>query len=83
MRGTPVWWYTYAPAIKTLLIQYNFTNKTVYPFITNGGWIEHTERDVLNNCRNAVVRKAINIKFDGDRLALSNKEIENWIRSLL
>lgn len=83
LLGTPVWWYTYAPAIKTCLKQYDFTNKTVYPFITNGGWIGHTEKDIINNCKNAFVMKAINIKFDGASLAISKQEINNWIHSIL
>lgn len=36
--GTPVWWYTFAPAILTFLSQNKLEGKTVYPFITNGGW---------------------------------------------
>ena len=32
--GTPTWWYTMAPAVKTFLHQQNFTGKTVVPFMT-------------------------------------------------
>ena len=34
--GTPTWWYTMAPAVKTFLHQQDFTGKTVVPFMTNG-----------------------------------------------
>lgn len=30
--GTPTWWYTMAPAVKTFLHQQDFTGKTVVPF---------------------------------------------------
>ena len=40
--GTPVWWYTFAPAMHTFLKSQNWKGKTVYPFATNGGWIGHT-----------------------------------------
>lgn len=36
--GTPTWWYTMAPAVKTFLHQQHFSGKTVIPFMTNGGW---------------------------------------------
>ena len=39
--GTPTWWYTMAPAVKTFLHQQDFTGKTVVPFMTNGGWPGH------------------------------------------
>jgi len=77
--GTPVWWYTFAPAVKTFLAQNDFSRKTVYPFITNGGWIGHTLKDIENACPNATVKQAINIKFNGSNLSASVFEIENWI----
>ena len=36
--GTPTWWYTMAPAVRTFLHQQNFSGNTVIPFMTNGGW---------------------------------------------
>ena len=35
--GTPTWWYTMAPAVKTFLHRYDFAGKTVVPFMTNAG----------------------------------------------
>ena len=35
--GTPVWWYTFAPAVKTFLESNDFSQKTIFPFATNGG----------------------------------------------
>lgn len=32
--GTPVWWYTFAPAVKTFLAGNDLAGKTVYPFAT-------------------------------------------------
>ena len=34
--GTPTWWYTMAPAVKTFLHRNDFTGKTVVPFATSG-----------------------------------------------
>ena len=35
--GTPTWWYTMAPAVLTFLTTNDFSEKTVIPFMTNGG----------------------------------------------
>ena len=37
--GTPVWWYTCAPAMRAFLTAHDLGGKTVYPFATNGGWL--------------------------------------------
>ena len=55
--GTPVWWYTFAPAIKTFLAQNNLSGKKIYPFATNGGWIGHTFKDIENACVGGKVEK--------------------------
>ncbi len=44
--GTPTWWYTMAPAVKTFLHQSSFSGKTVVPFMTNGGWLGHVIKDM-------------------------------------
>ena len=44
--GTPVWWYTFAPAMRTLLAHQDFSGKVIYPFATNGGWLGHTFQDI-------------------------------------
>lgn len=78
--GTPVWWYTFAPAVKTYLAQNEFDGKRIYPFVTNGGWIGHTVKDIKAACPKAQVEHGINIRFDEDRLVTSEQEIIKWIR---
>lgn len=77
--GTPVWWYTFAPAIHTFLKSQNWKGKTVYPFATNGGWIGHTFEDFQRACQGADVKKGMNIRFDETTLRTSKKDIEKWI----
>lgn len=79
MLGTPVWWYTFAPAVKTFFAENNLSDKKVYPFITNGGWIGHTVKDIEKAVPDAEVKQALNIKFNGSDLSTSISEIENWI----
>lgn len=44
--GTPTWWYTMAPAVKTFLNSQKWEGKTVVPFMTNGGWPGHVIKDI-------------------------------------
>ncbi|MBP2032071.1 flavodoxin [Clostridium algifaecis] len=80
--GTPVWWYTYAPAVATFLSEYDLSGKTIIPFATNGGWIGHTLKDIEKACKNAVITNAIDIKFDTDKMVMPESKLEKWIANL-
>lgn len=80
--GTPVWWYTYAPAVKTFLDENDFSGKTVYAFATNGGWIGHTFNDVERECTGAEIKPDLNIRFDEERLVTPESEIYDWINKI-
>lgn len=83
--GTPTWWYTMAPAVRTFLKSNDFSNKTVVPFQTHGGWAGHTIEDMKALCQGATFANEKDIRFDstgGDRLVTPLKQVENWIRSL-
>ncbi len=76
--GSPVWWYTFAPAVKTFLHNHDLSGKVVYPFATNGGWIGHTFKDFEKACPQAVVKNGLNIRFDEKRLNTNEKTIREW-----
>lgn len=80
--GTPVWWYTFAPAMHTFINSRNWSGKTVYPFATNGGWIGHTFKDFADACSGASVKQGMNIRFDEATLCTSTKDIEKWISQI-
>lgn len=80
--GTPVWWYTFAPAMHTFLKSQDWKGKTIYPFATNGGWIGHTFEDFQSACQGADVKKGMNIRFDETTLRTSKKDIEKWIDTI-
>lgn len=82
--GTPVWWYTIAPVIRTFLIQNDLSNKTIKPFATNAGWLGHTFQEIQKLCPNSKVDKGMNIVFESysDNLVTSPDEIEKWIDEL-
>ena len=80
--GTPVWWYTFAPAMRTLLAHQDFSGKVIYPFATNGGWLGHTFQDIAQMCSGAKVQSGLNIHFDSDRLVTPEADILRWIKKI-
>ena len=83
--GTPTWWYTMAPAVRTFLHQNDLRGKTVVPFMTNGGWPGHVIRDMKKACHRAKIACEMQVKFDsngGDCLETPEKDIENWADSV-
>ena len=83
--GTPTWWYTMAPAVKTFLHRSDFTGKTVVPFMTNGGWPGHVIKDMKKACPGAEFACEMQVQFDsngGDRLETPESKIEAWAQSV-
>lgn len=80
--GTPVWWYTFAPAMKTFLHRNSLAGKTVHSFATNGGWIGHTFQDFAKACLNANVKRGLNIRFEGNELLTSDADISAWVNQI-
>lgn len=80
--GTPVWWYTFAPAMKTFLESNNWSGKRIFPFATNGGWLGHTPQDFEKTCKGARVEKTLNIRFDGNRQKTPMNAVDDWIGTI-
>lgn len=80
--GTPVWWYTFAPAVKTFIESNNLTGKTIYPFATNGGWLGHTLKDIAVECKGASVKEGLDLHFNGAKLMTDKAKLENWIKTI-
>ena len=83
--GTPTWWYTMAPAVRTFLTENDFSGKTVVPFMTNAGWPGTVIQDMCELAEGAEIRCPKEIRFDsdgGDRLVTGLSEIDRWIDEL-
>ena len=82
--GTPVWWYTIAPVIRTFFTRNDLSNKTIKPFATNAGWLGHTFQEIQKLCPNSKVDKGMNIVFESysDNLVTSPDEIDEWVEKL-
>ena len=80
--GSPVWWYTFAPAMKTCLAQLDLAGKTVWPFATTGGWLGHTLKDFAAACPGAQVMPGLDIPFDTHTLRTPEREILAWAKKI-
>ena len=80
--GTPVWWYSFAPAVKTFLSRQKWKGKKVYPFATFGGWLGHTPSDVRKAMRGAEVAPVLSVKFEVATQLTPDSEIKEWIAQI-
>lgn len=79
--GSPVWWYSVTPVIRSFLKENNLERKTIVPFATNAGWLGRTFKEIKELCENSNVINEMNIEFESysDNLVTSIDEINNWI----
>lgn len=83
--GTPVWWYTICPVVVTFLKQYDLSNKKVYLYATNAGWLGHTFNDFNKLYKNCNEDKCMNIVFSSENIneiKTSYEEIDNWLKEI-
>ncbi|MDE7183820.1 MAG: NAD(P)H-dependent oxidoreductase [Lachnospiraceae bacterium] len=84
--GTPTWWYTMAPAVRTFIEECDFKGKTVIPFMTNGGWAGHVIKDMADACKRAKICHEMEVKFSsdgGDTLETPQNVICQWIDGIV
>ena len=80
--GTPVWWYTFAPAVKTFIESNNLAGKTIYPFATNGGWLGRSIRDMRALCPGAAFQPGLDVHFDDTTQRTPDADVDRWIAAI-
>lgn len=80
--GTPVWWYTFAPAIRTFLRDNKaaLSGKKVFYFATNAGWLGSTLKDLDKEF--PAENGGLNVKFNGTSMKTSVADVENFAKSI-
>lgn len=62
---------------------YNLADKTIIPFITNGGYgLGHSMADLKRVCPNSKIEECMEIPFELDEIQLSYDVIDKWIDNL-
>ena len=83
--GTPTWWYTMAPAVKTFIAENDFSGKTVVALSTNGSWPGNVTADIEDACTGASFGPALEVQFDstgGDRQETPRSQVDAWIEQI-
>lgn len=79
--GSPCWWSTIAPPVATFLSSYNFSGKTIVPFMTHGGSrMGHSEADIKKLCPRSAVLKGLPVA--GSRARNAKADIAEWLREI-
>lgn len=79
--GSPIWWYTMAPPMATLITSLDLKGKTIVPFHTHGGGGVGTfEKDIKNMCPDSIVTEGIGFCNDGGSDA--KIKIVSWLSYL-
>lgn len=79
--GSPNWWGTIAPPVMTFLSEYDFSGKTIAPFITHGGGgAGRSTADIRKLCPKASVAEALAIS--GRSAASAQKDVAAWLAHL-
>lgn len=80
--GTPVWWYTITPPMRSFLDKYKqeLKNKTCDAFFTNGGWLGHSIEEMKEYVH---LNSYVNLEFDQHTIRnKSQKDLGTWINNL-
>lgn len=80
--GTPTWWYTMAPAVKSFFHDHDLSGKEVIFFQTHGGWPGHTLKDMAAACAGATEGPSMTVQFDstgGSQQVTAQEEIDAWL----
>ena len=83
--GTPTWWYTMAPAVKTFIAENDFSGKTVVALSTNGSWPGNVTADIEDACTGASFGPALEVQFDstgGDHQETPQSQVNAWIEQI-
>ena len=76
--GTPNWWSTMAPPVRSFLASYDFSGKTVIPFVTHGGGgMARCERDMRKVCPKAAFGKGG--AFSGGSIRNAADALRKWV----
>jgi flavodoxin len=79
--GSPNWWSTVAPPVATFLSNYNFSGKTILPFMTHEGTrLGHSVKDIKELCPTASVLSGLAIRGGSVKNASTANDIQKWLK---
>lgn len=78
--GSPVWWFTLTPAVKSFISKAEWKGKRIYPFFTSGGQPGKTANDFkrLLEDKGALVGSSLSVPYKRNLLQRPVDEIIRW-----
>ena len=80
--GTPVWWGTYAPALRKFFMSTSWKGKTIHPFATNDRSLGHIASDLKKALRGATVKPVFSVKYDEKTLLTPAEDFKAWLSQI-
>ena len=79
--GSPCWWSTFAPPVRTFLTSYNLSGKTIVPFMTHeGSGMGRSEADIKTLCPKSTVLDGLAIR--GGSVKSAEAEVMSWLKKI-
>ena len=79
--GTPNWWRTLAPPVRTFLTQHDLSGKAIAPFCTHGGGgMDKIIRDIAKLCPESTLLAGL--KIYGSDGGSAQAEVFAWLEEL-
>ena len=72
--GMPVWWRTFAPAVKTFLKSVDWKGKNLYPFATHEGKPGHIVSDLKKAVRGGMLCPMLGVRRGGQSAYLGGRD---------
>ncbi|WP_375749188.1 flavodoxin [Vibrio sp. HN007] len=83
LLGFPTWWSTMPMAMFTLLEQYDFSGKTLIPFVTHGGsGLARAPKDIRAIYPNNTIPAGLAIYGDDVKDSYNQTKINDWLDGL-
>lgn len=80
--GTPVWSFTYAPALRSFFKKYNITNKKVALFCSHSGGSKNTILDMKDRLPQNEFIGEIEVLEPLKNEEKTDKQIEEWLQNI-
>jgi flavodoxin len=80
--GTPVWSFTYCPAIRSFLNKYNIKGKKIGIFCCHSGGLKNTIQDIKDNLTGNEFIAEIDLIEPLKNEIESNEKIEKWLDNI-
>jgi len=79
--GYPIWWYTIPAPVKTFLLEYDFSGKTIVPFCTHGGTgLGRSVADISKLCPKSTLLDGVAIW--GKDVKTAQNTVSGWLRKI-